>query len=190
VKGLLVVLAALAIPATAAADERGPWLHAELGPAWVDYQNDYSGTRAKGSGPAIGLLLGGRASAHVILYASLEGATVARPKRVDFNGIEFETPEGSSLRWGAVGVGMLYLFGADLYLGGGITNAGARFDDTIAEEGYHLGFGLSLRAGKEWQIAKKWTIGLAIRFGAASAERDYAQVSASELGLLFAGSYR
>ena len=189
-KRVLIIVAALAIPGTAAADERGPWLHAELGPAWLGYQSDYTGTHVKGTGPAIGVVIGGRLSKNVVLYGSVEGATASRPSRVDPSGVEFETPEGSYLSWGTVGIGMLYMFGSDLYLGGAITDARMTFDDTFLEESYHLGFGLSLRAGKEWPIGKKWTLGGAIRFGAAAREVDYYQVTANELALLFGVSYR
>ncbi|MCD6024454.1 MAG: hypothetical protein K0Q91_1370 [Fibrobacteria bacterium] len=155
----------------------GFYLSLNLGPAFGGTVIDMSGsdrpadeTLYRGGGILADLKIGGAVRENLILSFDIIGRTITRPE-VEMNGAVLDAPGDLAISDNSYGIGLTrYFMPHNLFVGG--TVSVARMVSTVDDEHFasKWGYGLHVKAGKEWWVSANWGLGVSAGYGFQAAD--------------------
>jgi len=138
--------------------------------------DDADDTTLSGLSGAASFAFGGTVGRNIALHADLFGVSLFEPT-VSQNGDELGELKDSTAGLGALGIGAtFYVMPANLYISGAIGVGVGSFE--MRSGGVSLkwetdpGLAVNLMLGKEWWVARRWGIGVALQGVFSSLETD------------------
>jgi len=175
----LIALAIACSTATYAQKDRqhkGLFLSLSLGPVFgpINVNSNDAGVgeyEMTGTGAAFDFKIGGAVKENLILHATLYANSLVGPKVTLKSGESAKFSDNLTVTESLLGAGVTYYFmPLNVFVSGsaGISNFTIDNRDINYKASTDRGFGLQLKAGKEWWVSRRWGLGVAATYGMSS----------------------
>jgi hypothetical protein len=152
-----------------------------------------------GGGPLIDLRCGGTIAENLILSGDIAARGLIQPG-VETSGTPLPPADDPAVTEALVGVGLTYYFMPENFFVSGtfglsqISMEYTRAGTPVTVDSTDMGFGLSLRVGKEWWVGEQWALGIAAAGGWMTLANDEAgrrqKLSGYSFGLTLTATYQ
>lgn len=145
--------------------DRGFFFRFQIGPGYLSTHGDEFDVSMDGVGLDLGLAFGGIVRPNLAIHASLQTVQVVSPTlRVGGDSV---VAEDFTLQLSMLGVGGTFYLADNYYVSSSVGLAVLTFDDNsgTVEASSERGFAQDISAGKEWWLAPRFGLGVAIGGG-------------------------